>query len=309
MRARFVPSYYARDMLNKLQQLAHGGTSVEEYYQALQMGMLRCGLVEDEEAAMARFLGGLDQEIYDILSYKEYNNMTRLFHYACKAERKVQGRHARTKANTPAGRTPWTARSGTAPGGRSSTLTSTLAPSTSNKTRPSPSTTSSRAAEAVEKTAKPTSSVASTGRTRDVQCDRCPSKHVLIVKNVGEYSSASDFDEDKLALLTANNTRSKDDEHIRADVANKYESLIVQSVLSAQMGKSEQNQRHNLFQMKCVVNKRSCRTIIDRGSCRNLVSTEMVTELALQTKPHPHSYYIQWFNDSGRIKADPTCHR
>jgi hypothetical protein len=44
-------------MLNKLQQLKQGGTSVEEYYQALQMVMLRCGLVEDEEAAMARFLG------------------------------------------------------------------------------------------------------------------------------------------------------------------------------------------------------------------------------------------------------------
>jgi hypothetical protein len=78
-------------MLNKLQQLKQGDTSVEEYYQALQMGMLCYGLVEDEEAAMARFLVGLAREIYDILSYKEYNNMTQLFHYACKAEREVQG--------------------------------------------------------------------------------------------------------------------------------------------------------------------------------------------------------------------------
>ncbi len=97
MRARFVPSYYARDMLNKLQQLKQGGTSVEEYYQAQQMGMLHCGLVEDEEAAMARFLGGLAREIYDILSYKEYNNISRLFHYACKVEREVQGRRGANK--------------------------------------------------------------------------------------------------------------------------------------------------------------------------------------------------------------------
>lgn len=33
-------------------------------------------------------------------------------------------------------------------------------------------------------------------------CD-CPSKHVLVVKKDGEYSSASDFDEDTLALLAA----------------------------------------------------------------------------------------------------------
>ena len=89
MRARFVPSYYARDLLHKLQQLRQGAKNVEEYYQELQMGMLRCDLEENEEAAMARFVGGLNREIQDILAYKEYNNITRLFHLACKAEREV----------------------------------------------------------------------------------------------------------------------------------------------------------------------------------------------------------------------------
>ena len=51
--------------------------------------MLRCNLEEDEEPAMARFLGGLNREIQDILAYKEYNNVTKLFHLACKAEREV----------------------------------------------------------------------------------------------------------------------------------------------------------------------------------------------------------------------------
>jgi hypothetical protein len=169
------------------------------------------------------------------------------------------------------------------------------------------------AAEVAEKPTKSASSVASTSRTRDVHCHQCkgfghmqcdcPSKVVLVVKADGEYSSASDFDEDTLALLAANNIASEDEEHIGADVADQYESLIVQRVLSAQMGKVEQNQRHNLFQTKCVVHKRSCCTIIDGGSCTNLVSTEMVMKLALQTKPHPHPYYIQWFNNSGRIKV------
>ena len=91
MRARFIPSYYARDLLNQLQQLKQGTKSVEEYYQELQMGMLRCNLEEDVEPAMARFLGGLNREIQDILAYKEYTNITRLFHVTCKAERKVRG--------------------------------------------------------------------------------------------------------------------------------------------------------------------------------------------------------------------------
>jgi hypothetical protein len=89
MRARFVPSYYAHDLLHKLQQLRQGSKSVEEYYQELQMGMLRCGLEENEDGSMARFMCGLNQEIQDILGYNEYNFVNHLFHLACKAEREV----------------------------------------------------------------------------------------------------------------------------------------------------------------------------------------------------------------------------
>jgi hypothetical protein len=105
MRHRFVPSYYARDFLNKLQRLKQGTHTVEEYYQELQTGILHCGLVENNDTAMACFLGGLNHEIQDVIDYKEYTNITHLFHLACKVEREVQGRHARTQANSFASRT------------------------------------------------------------------------------------------------------------------------------------------------------------------------------------------------------------
>jgi hypothetical protein len=63
MRARFVPSNYARDLINKLQQLKQGAKSVEEYYQELQIDMLCCNLEEREDAAMARFFVGLNRKI------------------------------------------------------------------------------------------------------------------------------------------------------------------------------------------------------------------------------------------------------
>jgi hypothetical protein len=56
------------------------------------MGILRCGLEKNEDGAMARFMGGLNWEIQDILAYKEYNSVNRLFNLACKAEPEVQGR-------------------------------------------------------------------------------------------------------------------------------------------------------------------------------------------------------------------------
>src|SRR5436190_13202605 len=46
MRARFVPPSYRRDLLKKLQRFDQGDMSVQEYYQELQKGMLRCGVVD-----------------------------------------------------------------------------------------------------------------------------------------------------------------------------------------------------------------------------------------------------------------------
>ncbi len=129
MRARFVPSYYACDLLNRLQQLRQGAKSVEGCYQELQMGLLRCNLEETEDAAMARFLGGLNREIYDIVDYKDYTNITRLFHLACKAKRKVQGQRASTKANFSTGKTTsWQTRT-IPPAGRTASPSSTPTPS------------------------------------------------------------------------------------------------------------------------------------------------------------------------------------
>jgi hypothetical protein len=67
--------------------------------------MLCCNLEEREDAAMVRFVTGLNHEIQDILEYKDYANITRLFHFACKAEREVQGRHASVKTSFSAGKT------------------------------------------------------------------------------------------------------------------------------------------------------------------------------------------------------------
>ena len=47
MHTLWVPPYYQRELLRKLQCLRQGKNSVEEYYQELQTGMTRCGIVED----------------------------------------------------------------------------------------------------------------------------------------------------------------------------------------------------------------------------------------------------------------------
>jgi hypothetical protein len=122
--------------------------------------MLRCNLEEREDAAMARFLASLNREIQDILEYKDYANITRLFHFACKAERKVQGCHTRAKTNFSAGRTnSWQHNNGcTAP---LSPSPSRVAPSTSNnssKPRAAATNSASRTPSATKSTPPPAES-------------------------------------------------------------------------------------------------------------------------------------------------------
>ena len=129
MRTCWVPPYYQRELLQKLQRLRQGKKSVEEYYQQLQTGLIRCGIVEENQAMLACFMGGLNKEIQTILEYKDYNNITRLFHLASKAEREVQDRQALARTNFSAGRpTSWTPRA-------SSTSTSPSPPSGATSSR------------------------------------------------------------------------------------------------------------------------------------------------------------------------------
>ena len=56
------------------------------------IGLARCGIREDDDETSARFFGGLNHDIQDILNYKEWTRFSQLYHLALKAEREVQGR-------------------------------------------------------------------------------------------------------------------------------------------------------------------------------------------------------------------------
>jgi hypothetical protein len=81
---------------------------------------------------------------------------------------------------------------------------------------------------------------------------------------------------------------------------------VVQRVLSAQVDTSEKIQRHNLFQIFFIIKDCRVRTIIDGGSCNNLVSADFMAKIGLTTRLHTHPYYIQWLNNSGKAKIIHT---
>ncbi|CAA7026141.1 unnamed protein product [Microthlaspi erraticum] len=82
MRQRFIPSYYQRELHSKLRRLTQGSKTVEEYFQEMEVMMLRANVIEDREATMSRFLGGLNREIQDIVEMQNCVGLESMLHKA-----------------------------------------------------------------------------------------------------------------------------------------------------------------------------------------------------------------------------------
>ena len=59
------------------------------------------------------------------------------------------------------------------------------------------------------------------------------------------------------------------------------------------------SQSNKIHETKCLVEKNICALIINRGSCKNLVSKELVKNFKLPTEQHPNPYKL------GLIKKGP----
>ena len=94
MRKRFVPSYYYREMHQKLQRLTQGSKSVEDYHKEMEIAMIRANIEEDPEATMARFLSGLNREIANVVELQHYVEIEDMVNMAMKVERQLKARMA-----------------------------------------------------------------------------------------------------------------------------------------------------------------------------------------------------------------------
>ncbi|XP_052736725.1 uncharacterized protein LOC128197914 [Vigna angularis] len=65
LKKRHIPSYYKRELMDKLQRLQQKSMSVEGYRQQMELYIMRAGITEAEETTLARFLSGLNLDIRD----------------------------------------------------------------------------------------------------------------------------------------------------------------------------------------------------------------------------------------------------
>ena len=81
LRRRNIPSYYHRELMDKLHRLNQKNMSIEEYRQKMELYMMRTGIREDENVTLARFLSGLSLEIRDkaeLLPYRDFHDLVQI---------------------------------------------------------------------------------------------------------------------------------------------------------------------------------------------------------------------------------------
>ena len=87
MRKWFFPTYYGRELHQKLRRLTQGSKSVAEYHQEMDNLMIKADVVIDEEATMARFQGGMNRDIQDRLEMQEFESIEEMLHKASLIEK------------------------------------------------------------------------------------------------------------------------------------------------------------------------------------------------------------------------------
>ena len=78
------PPTTIRELHQRLHRLYQGSKFVEEYHKEMEILIIKANIEEDPKVTMAQFLGGLSQEIADVVELHHYVEMDDLVNMAMK---------------------------------------------------------------------------------------------------------------------------------------------------------------------------------------------------------------------------------
>ena len=300
MRKRYVPSYYHRELLSKLQSLTQGSNSVEEYHREMEMALIRANLHEDEDELIVRFLNGLNHDIRDIVELHNYLDLQELVHQSIRVEQQLKRKgKSSTWQNNNFSKFSSSKWKDNKKGGNFWSKSKDFK-ANQNKDSKDPK-------DFKKSTSNPSTSNPK-GKDSNIKCfkclgrghiaSQCPTKKTMIIKDNGSISSINSSS----SSTSSSSSSESEQEHVQ--YALEGDLLVIRRLLGSVVREGEESQRENIFHTRCLIKGHTCSLIIDGGSCTNVASSRLVQKLSLDTTPHPKPYKLQWLSDNGDLVVD-----
>jgi hypothetical protein len=294
MKAKFIPRDYQITLFRRMQNLRQKLMTVKEYTEEFYRLNIRAGHRESDDEKVARYMNGLRYDIQDEMSMMTIRTVEDAYQMALKAEEKLsrkQGQRGRGRSQ---------------PRGKSVAQDRNQKPKEEWK-KPQTQTErggSSQRGQHTEQRGQyadgnifPRTRGRGRGRGGVVKCFTCG-------KNGHKSYECPDKKKEGGETHIAEAQRW----NVEAEDAEGGRSLMMRKVLLTPEKEVESSvQRNRLFRTACKTKDRVCKVIVDSGSTDNLVSTEMVEKLELETIEHPSPYRVSWLQKGHQVNVTKQC--
>uniref|UniRef100_A0A151UD28 CCHC-type domain-containing protein n=1 Tax=Cajanus cajan TaxID=3821 RepID=A0A151UD28_CAJCA len=255
LRRRHIPSYYGRELMNKLQRLQQKDMTVEQYRQQMELYMMRACIREEEATTVARFLSGLNLEIRDQVELLPYRDLNDLVQLCVRVEQQMLRKSSK----------------------RESSHSRSLKKDYMEEEKPfekkiisEPSKELAKRKEKNKDKDKDLITPHTSTKTSDIKCfkclgrghiaSQCPTKKVMILRGHDTYSSQEE-------TTTSSSSESEVETKLqRSKVEPVYpyegELLMLRRILHNQPS-GTLSQRENIFHTRCNVLNNACSLIVD----------------------------------------------
>ncbi|XP_048227253.1 uncharacterized protein LOC125369283 [Ricinus communis] len=289
MRDKWVSKEYEQEQYLKLTHLSQDNMSVEEYVKEFEKLCLICDLHEKETFKIARFIKGLSKGIgrkVEVTHYSTFNDV-------CKLAMKYKMHLKEEKPKPSFGfKNPLRFNSSYTKGSTFQHKPSSSSPSKFDK---------GKEKAVVSQNEYATRRKCFRCHGRGHVASKCPSKNVLTAT---QYALMDE--EDKLYPFIANEDECDNfDDEYDEDIPPENESNMIgvmRRILYTEP-KGDLRQRNNLFHNRCKGRDKTCNVILDGGAQTDVISSEAVSKLKLQTRDHNEPYKLNWLNDGTGVRV------
>jgi hypothetical protein len=296
MKEKFIPKDYQITLFRRMQNLRQKLITVKEYTKEFYKLNIKAGHRESDDEKVARYVNGLRYDIQDEMSMVTIRTVEDAYQMALKAEEKLSQKQGQKGQGRSQAR------------GKSVAQDKNQKPKEEWK-KPQTRTKRGGSSQRGQHTEKrggyadnntfPCTRGRGRGRGRGgvIKCFTCG-------KNGHKSYECPDKKKEGGETHIAEAQRWD----VEAEDAKGRRSLMMRKVLLTPEKEVESSvQRNRLFQTSCKTKDRVCKVIVDSGSTDNLVSTEMVEKLELETIEHPSPYKVSWLQKGHQVNVTKQC--